>query len=108
MENLENFEYVTDLKLNPNSNARYALSTTDNPYSPFDNWNEWLQYDLERARVTRGLDCSAMLARFAHTSYEMSENMYNAEIERAIDEIIKYDPMNEYVKCINDHYEQIE
>lgn len=72
---------------------RCALTTTDNPFDPFNDFSKWNLFDVEK-----GYCSSAYLARIAITSEEMSEEEYNDEIERAIDEIIKYDFMNIYKK----------
>lgn len=70
-----------------------ALSTFDNPFSPFTQFNEWFIWD-----VTHGYNSCGYLARIARTSPQLTDEENNAEIERAIDEIISLDPMNIYVK----------
>jgi len=69
--------------------AQCMLTTIDNPYNPFTQFSKWFMYDTEK-----GYDSSAYLDRIAHTSDELSEEENAAEIERAIDEIIKYDFTN--------------
>ena len=63
-----------------------AITTIDNPYDPFDNFLEWFLYDSEK-----GYNSCSYLARIARTSDSLSEEENSREIERAIDEIIKYD-----------------
>ena len=75
------------------TNTIYALTTTDNPYDPFDDFSKWYMFDVEK-----GYNTCAYLARIAKTSEQLSEKENNEEIERAIDEIIKYNPLNIYVK----------
>lgn len=70
-----------------------ALTTVDNPFDPFDQFDSWFQFDCDK-----GYNSCAYLARIAKTSDQMSEEENDAEIERAIDEIIKYDFMNLYKK----------
>ena len=70
-----------------------ALTTIDNPFNPFDDFTHWFLFDVEK-----GYNSSAYLARIAKTSDEFSDEENNEEIERAIDEIIKYDFMNIYKK----------
>lgn len=70
-----------------------ALTTFDNPYSPFTQFAKWFLFDVEK-----GYNSCGYLGRVARTSDEMTEEEYNSEIERAIDEIIKYDFMNIYKK----------
>lgn len=73
--------------------AQCMLTTVDNPYDPFDQFDEWFNYDMDL-----GYNSSAYLARIAFTSDQLSDKENEREIERAIDEIIKYDPFNLYVK----------
>lgn len=70
-----------------------ALTTNDNPYDPLEDYDNWLMYDM-----TRGYNSCAYLARIAKTSDSLTEKENEEEIERAIDEIIKYDFMNIYKK----------
>ena len=76
------------------SSTEYRLTTFDNPYDPFSDYDHWFLYDVEK-----GYNSSALLDRIANTSPDMSDNEYNEEIERAIDEIIRYDFMNLYKKA---------
>ena len=74
-------------------NDTCRLSTIDNPYNPFDNFDEWLVYD-----VTHGYNTCGYLARIARTSDQLTDEENNEEVEHAIDEIIKYDFENKYIK----------
>lgn len=74
-------------------NNRYALTTNDNPYDPFEQFTQWMMFDEEK-----GYHTCAYLGRIARTSDLFTEEENNREIERAIDEIIKYDFMNIYKK----------
>lgn len=70
-----------------------ALTTKDNPYSYFDEQDEWEAYENYTGnRATR------MIGRFAHTSDNLSVEDNQNEIDRAIDEIIKYDPQHIFLK----------
>ena len=69
------------------------LSTFDNPFNPFEDYNSWMLFDKEK-----GYNSSERLMRIAKIDDSMSEEEIDAEIERAIDEIIKYDFLNVYVK----------
>lgn len=73
------------------------LTTFDNPYDPFTNFNEWFHYDLEK-----GYNSCAYLARVSRTSEEFTEQENNLQIEKAIDEIIQFDPFNIYKKVIKE------
>ena len=72
---------------------KVALTTVDNPYDPFTQFSEWFLFDVEK-----GYNTTSYLARIARTSNQFSEEEEDAEIERAIDEIIAYDFRNIYRK----------
>ena len=69
------------------------LTTIDNPFDPFEQFTSWMLFDKEK-----GYDSSERLMRIANISDDMTQKEVDDEIERAIDEIIKYDFMNIYVK----------
>ena len=71
----------------------FMLTTIDNPFDPFEQFTSWFLFDVEK-----GYNSSSRLARIAKLSDDMTEKEVNEEIERAIDEIIKYDFMNIYKK----------
>ena len=74
-----------------------ALTTFDNPYDPFTQFDDWYNYD-----ESKGYHSCGYLDRIAHTSDTMSDEENDIEIERAIDEIIFYDFLNVYKKVKND------
>ena len=80
---------------------KYRLTTVDNPYNPFTQFASWLLFDEEK-----GYQTSSYLGRIARTSEQMSEEENDLEIERAIDEIIKYDFRNVYKKVKEDSTNQ--
>lgn len=69
------------------------LTTIDNPYDPFDNFDSWLLFDKEK-----GYDSCERLARIAITTDDMSMEEVKVEIERAIDTIIMNDIFDIYKK----------
>ena len=73
-----------------------ALTTFDNPFNPFENFDEWFSFDVQHGYNTCG-----KLMRIAKVENNMSEVEYNNEIERAIDEIIQYDFVELYRKVYN-------
>lgn len=71
----------------------YRLTTFDNPFDPFEQFTSWFLYDEEK-----GYHTCAYLGRIARTSDALTDEENELEIERAIDEIIKYDFRNVYKK----------
>ncbi len=73
--------------------SRVMLTTFDNPYDPFEQFSYWFLFDVEK-----GYNSCSYLARIARTSDMLSDKENDMEIERAVDEILKYDFMNIYKK----------
>lgn len=69
------------------------LTTIDNPYNPFENFDEWYNYD-----ITHGYNSCSYLARVANTSDSLTDEENEQEVTRAIDEILRYDPLNLFIK----------
>lgn len=64
--------------------TEYMLSTVDNPFDPFTEFDQWYVWD-EQA----GYHTPALLARIAHQSSDLSETDQFIVVQDAIDEIIK-------------------
>lgn len=69
------------------------LTTFDNPFDPFEDFTSWWMFDVEKGYNTCGY-----VDRIAHVTDDMTQKEVNEEIERAIDEIILYNPLNIYKK----------
>lgn len=69
------------------------LTTIDNPFNPFTQWDEWRRYDEDKKYFT----CS-YLARIAKTSDDLSTADYNLAIDRAINEIVSLNINGMYKK----------
>lgn len=66
------------------SRPEYMLTTVDNPYDPFSQWDDWFAWDQSAGYNTPGL-----LARIARTSDDLSEADQHLAIQDAIDEIVQ-------------------
>lgn len=75
--------------------ARTMLTTIDNPFDPFTQFDEWFAFDEDN-----GYHTCAYLARITVTSDELSEADEDQAIENAIDEIIKFNLLGLYRKAI--------
>ncbi len=74
-------------------NNECMLTTFDNPYNPFDDFTSWFLFDVEK-----GYNTCSYLGRIVKLKDDATQKETNDEVERAIDEIIKYDFMNMYKK----------
>lgn len=64
--------------------AESMLTTVDNPFDPFTQFDQWFQFDS-----SHGYDSLSLLARVVRTSEEISEPDQSLAIEQGIDEIIR-------------------
>lgn len=69
------------------------VTTTDNPHSPFDDWDAWYAFD-ERS----GYHTSSFLARVTMISSELSEVDQHLAIEQAVEEIVRENVLGIYIK----------
>ena len=69
------------------------LTTIDNPYNPFNEFDLWLGFD-----EAHGYFSSPLLGRVIAYSDEMSEADQDLAIEQAIDEIVREDPTLKFKK----------
>lgn len=72
----------------------YMLTTSDNPFNPYTQWDEWYAFD-----VAAGYHTSAYLARIVRSSDELSESDQSLAIKDAIDEILEFNVTGNYVKA---------
>ena len=73
------------------------LTTNDNPYNPFKDFDSWFMFDVEK-----GYNSCGRMMRLAKLEPDMTQEEENLEVERAIDEIIKLDITDTYRKVIKE------
>jgi hypothetical protein len=64
--------------------VRHMLTTVDNPFNPFTQFDEWYTWD-----ESAGYHTSSFLARIVRSSPELSEADDAQAMEDAIDEIVR-------------------
>lgn len=74
----------------------YCLTTKDNPFDPFTQYESWLNFDHMHVAEHANVFTDQLLARFARTSDELSDFEYNEEINNAITRIMVLDPFDLY------------
>jgi hypothetical protein len=77
------------------STKTVMLTTIDNPFDPFTQFERWQQFDEAQGYFT----CS-YLARIVKTSIELSEADEALAVEQAIDEIIDLNLLGIYKKVV--------
>jgi len=82
-------------------NPVYRLTTSDNPYNPFTQWNEWYSFD-----ESKGYNTCGYLARIVRTSNELSEADDGIAIDEGINEILKYNFRGTYLKVTEEGFEE--
>lgn len=75
-------------------NTEHMLTTLDNPFDPFTQFEAWQAYD-----TAAGHHSLSFLARVVITSDSLSEAQQAYATEQAIDEIVRYDVTGLYVKA---------
>lgn len=73
-----------DLGLDGVSAEIYMLTTVDNPFDPFTQWQEWFAFD-----ESNGYHSCSLLARVTITSDELSDVDQDLAIQQAIDEVVR-------------------
>ena len=76
--------------------AAHMLSTADNPFNPFTQFDEWHAYDQRK-----GYHTLAYLARVLNTSDELSEADQSLDYEKAIDEIMMHNLLGNYIRVVD-------
>lgn len=64
--------------------VEYMLTTVDNPFDPFTEFDQWLEYDIHM-----GYHTCAFLGRIAMVSDDLSISDQEQAVQDAIDEIVK-------------------
>ena len=82
--------------------AESMLTTVDNPYNPFVQFDEWKDFDEAKGYFT----CE-YLARIAKTSDELSDADNALAIEDAINEIIYFNLLGIYQKVTKENFDDM-
>ena len=72
---------------------KVMLTTIDNPYDPFEQFTNWFLFDVEK-----GYNTCSRLGRLVQFTDDMTQQEMDAEEERVMDIIIKYDFLDIYKK----------
>lgn len=78
----------------------FTLTTIDNPYNPFTQFNDWFSFDSDL-----GYDTCSLLANFSRTSYDLDDEDNEEELNRAMDEIVDLFDGKLYKKVCREDYQ---
>lgn len=73
--------------------TEHMLSTIDNPYNPWTQYDDWYAWDAEM-----GYHTPSFLARIVVTSDDLSEEDQSLAIEDAISEIVQENVNGMYIR----------
>ena len=68
--------------------SELMLTTIDNPYNPFTEFNEWFAFDVEQGYTSCGL-----LARFTISSIELSEQDQEIDLNQGLRDVLRLFPL---------------
>lgn len=78
------------------------ITTVDNPYDPFTQWDQWYRYDEKNGYRTCG-----RLAKLARNAVDLSEEETEAQITAAIIALLDlYEPYEVYTLAIRGRAKQ--
>ena len=80
----------------------YMLTTVDNPFNPFTEFDEWYAYD-----TMMGYNTLPFLARVARVSTEISEPDQQLAIQLAIEEIVEENVSGMWRKVTRDSVNKV-
>jgi len=90
MDTNENINRMKELKKIVNDEL--MLTTLDNPFNPFVQWDQWFAFDMRQ-----GYNTCAYLARIVISSHELSEIEEALAINQAIQEILELNSLGIYI-----------
>lgn len=76
--------------------AAVFLTTLDNPYDYFTQFDEWYAFD-----IAKGYNTCNYIARIALTSTEMSDRDYEKAVEDAVDAAVRLNITGNYRKVVD-------
>ena len=77
--------------------SRAFLTTMDNPFDPYEEFDSWYRFDIDK-----GYNSCALLARYVNVEAGASEPEIAQATEKGIDRIVLNDPLDLYIKVKKD------
>ena len=73
------------------------LTTIDNPFDPFTQWDSWLRFDRDNGYYT-----NEYLARVSGTSELLSSNQNSLALREAMEDIVQNNPTKMWILVFKD------
>lgn len=73
--------------------AQCLLTTIDNEYNPFTQWDQWYEFDTRM-----GYNTCALLGYFSYATSDLDEEDYEIETNNAIDRVLAFNPFGRHMK----------
>lgn len=89
------------MESNIKNESDFMLSTYDNPFNPFDDFESWFKRDILLKH-----NCCGLMAIYAAVSPLFSDEVNDKYAEEAVDEIVRLDPTL-YRKVTRDNYKHM-
>lgn len=83
--------------------SEFMLTTVDNPYNPFTQYEEWMEFD-----ATLGYHTPSFLGRVVVLSNELSEADAALAVQVAIEQIVQENVLGLYRKVSRSSFSQTE
>ncbi len=80
----------------------FMLTTVDNPYNPFTQFDEWMSFDHQKGYYTL-----EYLSRIANTSIELPDSINEEIINDAINEILYFNMLGIYQKVSKETFDSM-
>lgn len=71
------------------------VTTLDNPFDPFSDFDNWKRFDEDQGYYTTELIC-----RYLNVSDEFDDDLYNEQVEEAVDKVVHYNFYGNYRKVV--------
>lgn len=75
---------------------KYRLTTLDNPFNPFTEWDQWFFFDMSQGYNT----CERIASKIGMVSSELPYPIYNQLQEEAMDELIEVGAISKKCKLV--------
>ena len=85
-----------------NTVREWTLSTSDNPYNPFENFKLWHEWDFSHGYCTAEYIARVLMEHGEFSENNISDSETSKEIYEVMEEILDFNLTGNYVKVYKD------